>query len=148
MTDPVPVAELRAREDADFPVKPGTNEEAALRFLAANPDYGWPPKEIANRTEIPQPSVTKTTARLYEKGLVDRSSGYYFVAPARLDEIRGILGDLHQLSEMAGEPGQTPVHPPGRAERGSDVPEEAASAGEIDEIIREVTDARPGESGR
>lgn len=147
MTDPVPVEELKAREVVDFPVKPGTNEEAALRFLAANPDYGWPPTEIADRTEIPQSSGTKTAARLYEKGLVDRSSGYYFVAPERLDEIRGILGDLHQLEELAGEPGQEPVHPPGRADRGSEE-RESTSADEMDEIIEDEAEAQPNESGQ
>lgn len=147
MTDPVPVEELRARSDADFPVKPGTNEEMALRFLAANPDYGWPPRAIANRTEIPESSVTKTAARLHEKGLVDRSSGYYFVVPERLDEIQGFLGDLHQLAELAGEPGQEPVHPPGRAGRGSEQRESTSDA-EIDEIVDDVADAQPSESGQ
>lgn len=147
MTDPVPLEELKAREDADFPVQPGTNEEAALQFLAANPDYGWPPKEIANRTEIPESSATKTAARLYEKGLVDRSSGYYFVAPERLAEIQGFLGDLHQLTELAGEPGQEPVHPSGRTDP---VIEESAAVSEeeIDEIVEDVAATQPRESSK
>lgn len=147
MTYPVPVEELKAREDGDFPVKPETNEEVALRFLAANPDYGWPPKEIAKRTVVPEASITKTTARLYEKGLVDRSSGYYFVAPARLDAIQGFLGDLHQLAEMAGEPGQEPVHPAGRTAPGSER-RESTSEAEIDEIVDDVAEAQPSESGQ
>lgn len=147
MTGPVPVAELKAREDADVPVKPGTNEEAALRFLAANPDHGWPPKAIADGTEIPESSVTKTVARLHEKELVDRSSGYYFVAPERRDEIQGFLGDLHQLAELAGEPGQEPVHPPGHTDRGSDE-RESTSEAEIDEIVGDVAEAQPSEPGQ
>lgn len=147
MTGPIPVDELTARAAVDFPVNPGTNEEAALRFLAANPDYAWPPKEIADRTSVPSSSITKTAARLHEKGLVDRSSGYYFVPPARLDEIRGVLGDLQQLTTMAGEPGQTPVHPTGRTDREGDGPEAPASADEIDVIVHEVVDSPPGEPG-
>lgn len=146
MTDPVPVAELEAREDVDFPVKPGTNEEAALRFLAAHPDYGWPPKEIANRTDVPESSVTKTAARLYEKGLVNRSLGYYFVAPERLDEVQGFLGDLHQLAELAGEPGQEPVHPAGRADRGTEA-SAGASEDEIVEIVEDAAATQPSEPG-
>lgn len=147
MTEPVPVEELRAREDAEFPVKPGTNEEDALRFLAANPDFGWPPKTIADRTEIPESSATKTAARLYEKGLVDRSAGYYFVVPERLDEIQGFLGDLHHLVELAGEPGQDPVHPTGPTERERAEPE-PSSTSEVDELVDEVADASPTGSSR
>lgn len=147
MTSPIPVDELRARDDAEFPVKPGTNEETALRFLAANPDYGWPPASIADRTDIPASSVTKTVARLHEKGLVERVSGYYFVPPERLAEVQGTLGDLQQLRVMAGEPGQTPVHPAGRAEPGDDGPTDAASADEVDDIVQEIAEPGPGESG-
>lgn len=147
MTEPIPVERLRAREDADFPVKPGTNEEAALRFLAANPDYGWPPKGIANRTEIPETSATKTAARLYEKGLIDRSAGYYFVRPGRLDEIQGFLGDLNQLAELADEPDLEPVHPPGRTERDRSAPE-PTSAAEVDEVVDEIAEGPPDEASR
>lgn len=147
MTDPVPVEELRARAGADFPVKPGTNEEVALRFLAANPDYGWPPSAIANRTEIPQTSATKTATRLYEKGLVDRSAGYYFVLPERLDEIQGFLGDLGQLADLAGEPDQEPVHPPGHTERDRTA-SEPPSAAEPDEVVDEIAEGSAGEPSR
>lgn len=141
MTTPIPVDELRAWRDADFPVQPGTNEEKALRFLAANPDYGWPPKEIATRTDISESSITKTVARLHEKSLVDKVSGRYFVKPERLAEIQGFLGDRHNLQEMASEPYLTPVHPvkSDNSERDSEGAERA-SGDEVDAVVQDVVD--------
>lgn len=108
---PTPVDDLQARRDAEFPVSPGTNEEEALRFLALNPEHGWAPKEVASQTGVARSSVNKTLARLYEKDLVDRVEGLYFVKPARVDEVRGLLGDMHSLTQLASEPTTQPVHP-------------------------------------
>jgi len=110
MATKIPVDELRARKNAEIPIHPDTNEEKALRFLAANPKYGWPPTTIAERTNVSATSIGKTMRRLYDKGLVDTVSGRYFVMPERYAEIQGFLGDIHNLREMAGETHQTPVH--------------------------------------
>lgn len=140
---PTPVNELKKRDEASFPVRPGTNEEEALRFLAANPDLGWTPKEIAAHTTIAETSITKTMDRLHEKTLVDRVQGMYFVKPERLDEIQGVLGDLHTLRAMAGEKSQKPVHPEQRTarnEREEDVEYTRASETEVDGIVQDTLD--------
>lgn len=139
---PTPVDELKVRDDADFPVHPGTNEEEALRFLAASPDLGWTPTEVADHTTIAASSITKTMDRLHEKTLVDRVQGMYFVKQGRLDEIQGVLGDLHGLRMMADEPHQTPVHP----EEGAASPdrdrdgEQRASDTDVDAIVQDALD--------
>lgn len=146
MTTPIPVDELKARKDAEFPVQPRTNEEKALRFLSANPDFGWPPLEIAKRTDVPGSSITKTVARLYEKGLVDRVSGRYFVKPERLDEIQGFLGDLHNLQEMASERYQTPVHPDQHTPEQDAEGAERMSEDEVDAVVQDVVNEVTGEA--
>lgn len=133
---PTPVDELKARDDADFPVSTGTNEESVLRFLAANPELGWTPPEVADRTDVSPSGVSETLQRLLGNGLVDRVEGVYFVKQERLVEIRGVLGDLHGLREMGAEPEQEPVHPDETLPE-RDV-ERAVSEADVDEFVRNV----------
>lgn len=136
MTEPVRVDELIERRDADIDVEPDTDQEAALRFLASNSDIAYPPKFIAEHTDITEGSVNKVMTRLFDKELVDRISGRYFIPEQRLAEIRGVLGDLHNLEEMAAEPGQTPVHPDGTVERDRQRTSRA-SDGEVEALLDE-----------
>ncbi|MBO4249486.1 MarR family transcriptional regulator [Halomicrobium sp. IBSBa] len=131
--EPVRVDELQEREAAelDFPINPGTNEETALRFLAANPEFGWPPAKIADRTDINEGSVTKTMQRLYEKNLVDRISGRYFVNPELQEEITGLLGDLHNVAQSQAHPEQNKQ----MSDQRGDISDPHASEDEVDELL-------------
>lgn len=117
MIEPVPVEELMKRRDADIDLTPGTDQETALRFLAANSELAYPPKLITEHTDINQASINKVMTRLFDKNLADREKGRYFIPEHRIDEIRGVLGDRHNLTELASEPRQTPVHPEETVER-------------------------------
>ncbi|MDS0261876.1 replication/maintenance protein RepL [Haloarcula sp. S1CR25-12] len=133
MMEPVPVDDLKKREETeiDFPINPDTNEEVALRFLASEPKFGWPPSKIAERTGINESSITKTMQRLYEKDLVDRISGRYFVNPDLEKEINGLLGDLHNAAQSQAHPKeniQTSV-------QSEDISKSHASEDEIDELL-------------
>jgi Mn-dependent DtxR family transcriptional regulator len=86
------VADLQDGEP--FPVKPGTNEYEALSFLVRNHDYGFSPTEIAEQTEISTASASKTMARLFEKGLVTRTEGMYYVEPDRANDLQQRLQSL------------------------------------------------------
>lgn len=57
----------------------GTNAHAILSFLAENPDIGFTPKEIHERTGVARGSVGTTLSRLEEHGLV-RHKGEYWAA--------------------------------------------------------------------
>ncbi|ELZ06191.1 hypothetical protein C482_00175 [Natrialba chahannaoensis JCM 10990] len=89
---PDPVDELT--NDEPFPVKPDTNEYEALRFLVANRKYGFTPLEVADHTNISKSSASKTMARLFEKDLVRRSNGAYYVEPERSEVLRQRLESL------------------------------------------------------
>ena len=102
------------RDNDPFPVKPETNEYEALSFLVRNREYGFTPSEIAERTTVPEASVSKTVVRLFDKGLVTRSQGAYFVDPADVDELKNRLDSidaaarLHQYApsdDVYAEPG-------------------------------------------
>lgn len=77
-----------------FPVKPGTNEYTALSFLVSNREYGFTPKEIADRTAVTETSASKTMVRLFEKGLVERTHGTYYVDPDRTEELKHRLDSI------------------------------------------------------
>ncbi|MFD1635407.1 MarR family transcriptional regulator (plasmid) [Haloplanus ruber] len=83
-----------------FPVKPDTNEYEALRFLVANREYGFTPSEIADKTDISDSSITKTMTRLFEKDLVARSAGVYYVPPEGADTIKQRLESLDATVQL------------------------------------------------
>lgn len=86
--------------DEPFPVKPETNEYEALSFLVAHREYGFTPSEIADHTEINESSASKTMARLFEKGLVERAEGAYYVDPDRADKLKQRLKSLDSASQL------------------------------------------------
>jgi len=83
-----------------FPVKPDTNEYEALSFLVRNREYGFRPSEIAERTDISKASASKTMTRLFEKGLVKRSEGLYYVDPDRTGELKQRLDSLDAAVQL------------------------------------------------
>lgn len=86
--------------DDPFSVKPDTNECDALSFLIAHREYGFTPAEIADHTDISESSASKTMARLFEKGLVERSEGAYYVDPERADTLNQRLTSLDSAVEL------------------------------------------------
>jgi DNA-binding transcriptional ArsR family regulator len=116
MTTPDMPIHLAARDDPDttVPVKPDTNEARLLRYLVTHADYGFSPRELAEETEMPHGTVTKTLRRLLEKGVVEQTpDGYYYAPPEQLDRLRSHLTSLRSLAmlhEQFGDDwyGQTP----------------------------------------
>ena len=86
--------------DEPFPVKPETNEYEALSFLVAHREYGFTPSEIAAHTEINESSASKTMARLFEKGLLERADGAYYAPPDRADKLKQRLKSLDSASQL------------------------------------------------
>lgn len=95
---PIHVDELTNEEP--FPVKPDTNEYEALSFLVSHREYGFTPGEIADHTDISESSASKTMARLFEKGLVKRSEGAYYVDPDRTDRLKQRLKSLDSAVQL------------------------------------------------
>jgi hypothetical protein len=82
------------RNSDSFPVKPETNEYHALSFLVANREFGFTPVEVAARTTVSESSASKTMTRLFEKWLVERAQGSYYVEPDRAEELQRRLDSL------------------------------------------------------
>mgnify|MGYP000100224195 FL=1 len=57
----------------------GTNGRQILRYLAAYPDLGFTPSEIADELDIPRGSVGTTLGRLEERGLVRHKGDYWAI---------------------------------------------------------------------
>ena len=142
------------RNSDSFPVKPGTNEYHALSFLVANREFGFTPAEIAERTAISDGSVSKTMARLFEKGLVERAQGTYYVEPERADELKRRLDSLDataRLFEKApddayAEPGWEDEVPSIDPDEGRTMTDDDArtTAADADELVSELMDADDG----
>ncbi|MGB9960749.1 MarR family transcriptional regulator (plasmid) [Halobacterium sp. MBLA0001] len=95
---PVPVDELT--DDEPFPVTPDTNEYEALAFLVRHHEYGFSPREIADRTAINESSVAKTMRHLKEKGLVEGSDGIYYVDPVRVETLTARLTSVDAVVRL------------------------------------------------
>lgn len=67
-------------DQPSLPVKPGTNAHELLSVLVEHPDMGFTASELAELTDVPAGSVSKTLTRLDERGLVRRIDGYWAVA--------------------------------------------------------------------
>jgi len=141
------------RNSDSFPVKPGTNEYHALSFLVANQEFGFTPAEIADRTTISDASASKTMTRLFEKGLVERAQGTYYVEPERADELKRRLESLDatdRLFETApddayAEPGwedEVPSIDPDDERTTAD--DERTTAADADELVTELMDTDDG----
>lgn len=142
------------RNNDSFPVKPGTNEYHALSFLVANQELGFTPVEIADRTTISETSASKTMTRLFEKGLVERAQGTYYVEPERADELKRRLDSLDattRLFETApedayAEPGwedDVPSIDPDEERTTTDDDARTATA-DAEELVTDQTDAEDG----
>lgn len=95
---PVPVDELTS--DDRFPIKPDTNEYHVLGFLVAHREYGYTPREIADRTALSKTAVSNTMARLFEYGLIERADNVYYVDPSRGSELKRRLESLDSLVQF------------------------------------------------
>lgn len=85
--------------------------EGVLRILCQNSEQTLSPSGIATEFDQSISSVRGALLQLESEGLVKKESGRYFVNQRRLAEIQGVVGDSHNLRQMARETGQTPVHP-------------------------------------
>ncbi len=150
---PIHIRELTHEEP--LPVRPETNEHEALRFLLSHREYGFTPTEIADRTTIAHSSASKTMARLFDKGLVERSQGAYYIDPdhaARLQQRLESLDSIVQLFDSAptddayaehGWEEHLPSVDPS-AGSGTDQTDTASIADEAAELIEDLdSDAEP-----
>jgi hypothetical protein len=96
----MPVRVDKLTDDEPFPVTPDTNEYEALDFPVRHHEYGLPPREIAERTDINESSVAKTMRRLDENDLVERSDEIYYVDPVRVDTIKARLKSIDAVVRL------------------------------------------------
>lgn len=148
------VSELRNGDP--FPVKPETNEYEALSFLVRNREYGFTPVEVADRTGISDASASKTMARLFEKGLVERSEGIYYVEPDRADDLKQRLDSIDAAARLhdtappddayadAGWEDNVPSIDPNQNQTISKADEEQAVEDEAERLVTQLVEEETG----
>lgn len=78
----------------------GTNGRRILEFLAANPELGYRPTELAAELDIPRGSVGTTLSRLERRGLVRHKGKYWAIDPAAYDAHATSLIGLQTVAEQ------------------------------------------------
>jgi len=134
-----------------FPVQPETNEYHALALLVANREFGFTPTEIAERTPVSRTSASKTMTRLFEKGLVERSQGTYYVEPDRAADLKRRLDSIDAAARLferapddayaeAGWEDDVPSLDPEGDRTGTDEDDESSDvASEADALVDDLT---------
>ena len=89
--------------DEPPPVKPGTNAHELLSVLLEYPEMGFTPKELAEMTTVPHPSVHKTLTRLREKGLVRKIDSYWALAEDVASSRIANVVSLQQIEAAYGD---------------------------------------------
>ena len=142
------------------PVKPETDEYEAFSFLVAHRKYGVTPKEIVDGTTLSEPSASKIVARLFDKRLVERSQGVYYVAPGLAEDLKHRLDSndaaarLHQTipyndpyAEAGWEEEVSSIDPDG-GRRTDETDDGSDTADEAQELVARLTDEDQGRGGK
>ena len=95
----MPIDSSRLDDSEQLPVRPGTNKETVLSFLAANPREAYSPSEVAEATGVNRNSVGTVLSRLATEGLVRHRDGYWAVAET--DAVAVFVEELRELGEAA-----------------------------------------------
>jgi len=91
--------DFESYQPSDLPDE-GTNGREILEFLAATPDMGYRPKEIAEELGIPRGSIGTTLSRLQERGLVRHKGEYWAINPEGYDARTASLVGLSTVAEQ------------------------------------------------
>lgn len=99
----MPVRIDTLQEGDSLPVKPGTNAHEILSVLVANSDLAFSASELAEITDVPSGSVSKTLTRLEDRDLVRRIDGYWAAAEDVTATQVASLVSLEAIQERYGD---------------------------------------------
>jgi len=104
--------DLRKRDPDDtIKVRPGTNKAAIIKLLYRDTNLAYTPAEIREALDLPRGTTSTTLSRLYDDGLIGKTSDGLYHGLERRDDVRRFARSLVQLDDMATrypDPGLTP----------------------------------------
>jgi len=86
--------------EPDVDLTPGTAKSDIVAFLYDNPDLGFKPKELEDHLELPHGTVTTTLKRLYDDGLIGKTSDSHYHALELREDLHRYVASLDQLERM------------------------------------------------
>jgi DNA-binding MarR family transcriptional regulator len=86
--------------EPDVDLTPGTAKSDIVAFLYDNPDLGFKPKELEDHLELPHGTVTTTLKRLYDDGLIGKTSDSHYHALEHREDLHRYVASLDQLERM------------------------------------------------
>ena len=99
----MPIRIEALEEGRTLPVGPGTNAHELLAVLVDNPDLAFSASELAELTEVPPGSVSKTLSRLANDELVRRIDGYWAATDDVAAERVASLVSLEAVADRHGD---------------------------------------------
>lgn len=99
----MPVRIDTLEEGNSLPVKPGTNAHEILSVLVANSELAFSASELAELTDVPSGSVSKTLSRLEDEGLVRRIDGFWAATEDVTATQMASLVSLDAIQERYGD---------------------------------------------
>ena len=86
--------------EPDVDLTPGTAKSDIVAFLYDNPDLGFKPKKLEDHLELPHGTVTTTLKRLYDDGLIGKTSDSHYHALEHREDLHRYVASLDQLERM------------------------------------------------
>lgn len=99
----MPVRIDSLEDGGGLPVRPGSNGHEILAVLVDNPDLAFSASELAELTDVPSGSVSKTLERLVDDDLVRRIDGYWAAADDVTAAQVGSLVSLEAVEARYGD---------------------------------------------
>ncbi len=99
----MPVRKDELESGRGLPVSPGTNAHELLVVLVDHPDLAFSAGELAELTDVPRGSVSKTLSRLEDEDLVRRIDGYWAATDqVSADRLAGLVS-LEAIADRYGD---------------------------------------------
>lgn len=107
----MPIDLRRHDPDDTITIRPGTNKAAIIKLLYHDTNLGYTPAEIREALDLPRGTTSTTLSRLYDDGLIGKTSDGLYHGLERRDDVRRFARSLVQLDDLVTrypDPGLTP----------------------------------------
>lgn len=89
--------------EPDVDLTPGTAKSDIVAFLYSQPEFGFKPKEVEDALDLPHGTVTTTLKRLYDQGVVGKTTDSHYHALEHREDLHRYVSSLGQVERLFEE---------------------------------------------
>lgn len=107
----MPVDLRKHNPDDPITIRPETNKAKIIKLLYQDTNLGFTPAEIRDELDIPRGTVSGTLSRLYDEGLIGKTSDGLYHGFDHRDDLRRFAQSLVSLDTMLSRHPEAGVNP-------------------------------------